>query len=83
MKIGLLAYTDMAEIVFAGDPYLSFVAGPKKSGVAPRKYGNNQKGDTRRTATRVDPAPGIVAPLWGIEDSFRVTDEQVDFAHVG
>ena len=29
MKIGLLAYTDMAEIVFAGDPYLSFVAGPK------------------------------------------------------
>ena len=28
-QVGLLAYTDMAEIVFAGDPYLSFAAGRK------------------------------------------------------
>jgi poly-gamma-glutamate synthesis protein (capsule biosynthesis protein) len=37
LKIGLLAYTDMAEITFAGDPTFH-CAGPEKSGVAPRKY---------------------------------------------
>lgn len=78
MKIGLLAYTDMAEIVFAGDPYLSFVAGPKKSGVAPRKY-EMIKEDIEKNRDKVDLL--AVSLHWGIEDSFRVTDEQVDFAH--
>ena len=51
IKVGLLAYTDMAEIVFAGDPYLSFAAGPEKSGVVPRKY-ETIKEDIRKNRTR-------------------------------
>ncbi|HOQ07346.1 MAG TPA: CapA family protein [Clostridiales bacterium] len=78
MKIGLLAYTDMAEIVFAGDPYLSFAAGPEKSGVAPRKY-ELIKEDIEKNRDKVDLL--VISLHWGIEDSFRVTDEQVEFAH--
>jgi len=78
LKIGLLAYTDMAEIVFAGDPYLSFAAGPEKSGVAPRKYEMIRE-DIRKNRDKVDLL--AVSLHWGIEDSFRVTDEQVEFAH--
>lgn len=78
LKIGLLAYTDMAEIVFAGDPYLSFAAGPEKSGVAPRKY-ETVREDIGKNRDKVDLL--VVSLHWGIEDSFRVTEEQVEFAH--
>lgn len=78
LKIGLLAYTDMAEIVFAGDPYLSFAAGPEKSGVAPRKY-EMIKEDIEKARDKVDLL--AVSLHWGIEDSFKVTAEQVEFAH--
>ena len=78
IRIGLLAYTDMAELVFAGDPYLSFAAGPEKSGVVPRKY-ETIKEDIQKNRDQVDLL--AVSLHWGIEESFRVTDEQVDFAH--
>jgi len=78
LKIGLLAYTDMAEIVFAGDPYLSFAAGPEKSGVAPIKY-EMIKEDIEKARDKVDLL--AVSLHWGIEDSFKVTAEQVEFAH--
>lgn len=78
LKIGLLAYTDMADIVFAGDPYLSFAAGPEKSGVAPRNY-EIIKEDIEKARDKVDLL--AVSLHWGIEDSFKVTSEQVEFAH--
>ncbi len=78
LKIGLLAYTDMAEIIFAGDPYLSFAAGPEKSGVAPRKY-ELIKEDIEKARGQVDLL--AVSLHWGIEESFRITPEQVEFAH--
>lgn len=77
MKIGLLAYTDMAEIVFAGNPYLSFAAGPEKSGVAPRDY-DLIKEDMDKAKEQVDLL--AISLHWGIEDSFRVAPEQVEFA---
>jgi len=78
LKIGLLVYTDMAEIVFAGDPYLSFAAGPEKSGVAPRKY-ELIKEDIDKAREQVDLL--VISLHWGIEESFRVMPEQVEFAH--
>jgi poly-gamma-glutamate synthesis protein (capsule biosynthesis protein) len=78
IKVGLLAYTDMAEIVFAGDPYLSFAAGPEKSGVVPRKY-ETIKEDIRKNRDQVDLL--VVSLHWGIEESFRISGDQVEFAH--
>jgi poly-gamma-glutamate capsule biosynthesis protein CapA/YwtB (metallophosphatase superfamily) len=78
LRIGLLAYTDMAEITFAGDPYISFAAGPEKSGVASRKY-ELIKEDIEKARDQVDLL--AVSLHWGIEDSFRITPEQVEFAH--
>ncbi len=79
LKIGLLAYTDMAEIIFAGDPYLSFAAGPEKSGVVPRKY-ETIKEDIDKARGQVDLL--AISLHWGIEESFRVTPEQIEFAHM-
>lgn len=78
LKIGLLAYTDMAEITFAGDPYLSFAAGPEKSGVVPRKYETIRE-DVLKARDQVDLL--AVSLHWGIEESFKIPPEQVQFAH--
>lgn len=77
IKVGLLAYTDMAELVFAGSPYLSFAAGPEKSGVVPRKYELIRE-DILKAREQVDLL--AVSLHWGIEDSFKITPEQVEFA---
>lgn len=78
LKIGLLAYTDMAELIFAGSPYLSFAAGADKSGLVPRKYETIRE-DVIKLRDQVDLLS--VSLHWGIEDSFKVTPQQVDFAH--
>ena len=78
LKIGLLAYTDMAELVFAGNPYLSFAAGPEKSGVVPRKYETIRE-DILKVREQVDLL--AISLHWGVEDSFTITPEQVEFAH--
>jgi poly-gamma-glutamate capsule biosynthesis protein CapA/YwtB (metallophosphatase superfamily) len=77
LKIGLLAYTDMAELVFAGNPYLSFAAGKEKSGVAPRKYEIVME-DVSKLRDQVDIL--AVSLHWGIEESFKIAPEQVEFA---
>jgi poly-gamma-glutamate capsule biosynthesis protein CapA/YwtB (metallophosphatase superfamily) len=77
LKIGLLAYTDMAELVFAGNPYLSFAAGNEKSGVAPRKYEIVME-DVSKAREQVDLL--AVSLHWGIEESFKIAPEQVEFA---
>ncbi len=78
LKIGLLAYTDMAELTFAGKPYLSFAAGPEKSGVVPRKYETIRE-DILKYRDQVDLL--AISLHWGVEDSFKVSVEQVEFAH--
>jgi poly-gamma-glutamate synthesis protein (capsule biosynthesis protein) len=74
----MLAYTDMAELTFAGKPYLSFAAGPEKSGVVPRKYETIRE-DILKYRDQVDLL--AVSLHWGVEDSFKVSVEQVEFAH--
>lgn len=78
LKIGLLAYSDMAELVFAGDPYLKYSADKDKSGISPRKYEAVIE-DVRKLRGQVDLL--AVSLHWGVEDSFTVSDGQRDFAH--
>lgn len=78
LKIGLLAYTDMAELIFAGDPYLSFASTENKSGLVPRKYETIRE-DISKLREEVDLI--AVSLHWGIEDSFKITDDQIEFAH--
>ncbi len=79
LKIGMLAYTDMAELTFAGKPYLSFAANPEKSGVVPRKYETIRE-DILKYRDQVDLL--AISLHWGVEDSFKVPVEQVEFAHL-
>lgn len=78
LKVGFLAYTDMAELVFAGKPYLSFTAGDDKSGLVPRKYEIIRE-DVLKLRDQVDLV--AVSLHWGIEESFKIPAEQVEFAH--
>ncbi len=78
LKIGLLAYSDMADLIFAGDPYLKYSADKNKSGISPRKY-EAVREDVQKLRGQVDLL--AVSLHWGVEDSFTVTDEQREFAH--
>lgn len=78
MKIGLLAYSDMAELVFAGKPYLRYAADKDKSGVAPLKYEAIRE-DVIKLRSQVDLL--VVSLHWGVEDSFKVRPEQREIAH--
>lgn len=78
VKIGLLAYTDMAEITYKGKPPLSFLAGSDNSGVAPRRLDFVLE-DIKGVRDSVDIL--MVSLHWGIEDSFDVHPSQVSFAH--
>ncbi|HEX2947210.1 MAG TPA: CapA family protein [Clostridia bacterium] len=78
IKIGFLAYSDMAELVFAGDPYLKYSAEADKSGVLPRKY-ETIKEDVEKLRSQVDIL--AVSLHWGVEESFTIPPEQVEFAH--
>jgi poly-gamma-glutamate synthesis protein (capsule biosynthesis protein) len=79
LKIGMLAYTDMAYITYKGNPMLSFSADKNKAGVAPNvsKYIYN---DIKSARSKVDIL--IVSLHWGVENSFNTTPEQTKFAHV-
>jgi len=78
LKIGLLAYTDMAYITYKGNPKLSFYADVNKAGVAPTKEEYILQ-DIKKAREKVDIL--IVSLHWGVEDSFISTPEQVKFAH--
>lgn len=78
LKIGLLSYTDMAEIVYKGKPSISFSAGEEKAGVVPRK-GKYVFEDVNKVEDKVDIL--IVSLHWGLEESFNISPEQVEFAH--
>lgn len=76
-KIGLLSYTDMANYIYEGEPRISFAAGIKKAGVIPRDYEV-----IRQAIAKLRGSVDLLAVSlhWGIEESFTVTAEQVDFA---
>lgn len=78
IKVGFLAYTDMAEMVFAGKPYLSFAAKENKSGLAPRKNDIVLE-DVKKLREQVDLV--AVSLHWGIEDTFKISKDQIEFAH--
>jgi len=78
IKIGLLSYTDMAEVVYRGNPSISFIAGENKAGVAPRKLEYIRE-DIGKVRDNVDIL--IISLHWGVEESFDVTPQQVEFAH--
>lgn len=78
LKIALLSYTDMADILYKGNPPISFAAGNNKYGVAPRKL-EYIKEDIKRIRDSVDII--IISLHWGVEESFNVLPSQTEFAH--
>lgn len=79
VKVGMLAYTDMSEVMYKGDPPLMFIAENDKAGVAPRytdvKYIIE---DIVKVRDEVDIL--MVSLHWGVEESFDVLTSQRDFA---
>ncbi len=78
IRMGLLAYSDMTQYIYAGNPAIRFAAGLDKAGVAPREY-EAIKEDIAALRGQVDLV--AVSLHWGVEESFTVTPEQVEFAH--
>lgn len=81
IKIGLLSYTDMAEVTYKGNPPLMFIAGKNKAGVAkrPLKFDDSIKNDIEKLRKEVDIL--MVSLHWGNEEHFDIWDTQVEFAH--
>ncbi|MGE5582924.1 MAG: CapA family protein [Bacillota bacterium] len=81
LKVGLLSYTDMAEILYKGNPPYRFGAGDLKPGVNPRPPAFNEtiKKELKEARGQVDLL--MVSLHWGVEESFTVLKNQRDFAH--
>ncbi len=81
VKVGLLSYTDMAEVTYKGNPPLMFIAGENKAGVAKRpiKFDDTIKSEVEKLRKEVDIL--MVSLHWGFEESFEIWDSQVEFAH--
>lgn len=78
VKMGVLAYTEMAEMVYKGNPSIKFAAGINQAGVAPLQLKRIEE-DIRVLRDKVDIL--AVSLHWGIEDSCEVTPQQVATAH--
>lgn len=78
LKYGVLAYTDMAEYTYVGNPNISYAAGRAKSGVAPRKLELILE-DIAKIRPEVDIL--AVSLHWGVEESFDIPASQTEFAH--
>ncbi|MBP7176416.1 MAG: AmmeMemoRadiSam system protein B [Thermoclostridium sp.] len=78
VKMGVLAYTEMAEMVHRGNPSIKFAAGINQAGVAPLQLKRIEE-DIRALRDEVDIL--AVSLHWGVEDSCEVTPEQVEMAH--
>lgn len=77
IRIGIISYTDMA-YTYVGNPSINYAAGNDRAGVAPRKYESIRE-DIIRLRDQVDLI--AVSLHWGVEETFRITPEMVDFAH--
>jgi poly-gamma-glutamate capsule biosynthesis protein CapA/YwtB (metallophosphatase superfamily) len=78
LKVGMVSYTDMSEVVYKGEPTLRFMAEKDRYGVAPRTF-EYIKEDIHKLRGKVDII--IVSLHWGVEESFDILPEQVEFAH--
>ena len=78
LKTAVFAYTDMAEIVYRGNPQINFLATDSRYGVAPRKMEYILE-DIDKVKNEADLI--IVSLHWGVEDSFNVQKEQREFAY--
>jgi poly-gamma-glutamate capsule biosynthesis protein CapA/YwtB (metallophosphatase superfamily) len=78
IKTALLAYTTFAELTYAGKPYQNFAAGPEKSGLVRDRYETIRE-DILKIRDQVDLV--AISMHWGVEDSFKVTNEQKELAH--
>ncbi len=81
VKVGLIGYTDMADIIYGGNPPLKFSAEADKAGVSPRPpvFDDSIRKDIDRVRGKVDIL--IVSLHWGWEESFNISNSQIDFAH--
>lgn len=77
-KTAVFAYTDMAEIVYKGNPQINFLATDSRYGVAPREMEYILE-DIEKVKNEADLV--IVSFHWGVEDSFSVQKEQREFAY--
>lgn len=78
IRLGLLSYTDMVQYIYAGNPSLKYAADTDKAGVTPRIYEYIRE-DIAGIRAQVDLV--AISLHWGVEESFTVTPEQVEFAH--
>lgn len=78
IRMGLLSYTDMAQYIYAGNPAISYAADTDKAGVAPIIYEYIRE-DIAGIREQVDLV--AISLHWGVEESFTITPEQVEFAH--
>ncbi|MCX7710749.1 MAG: CapA family protein [Clostridia bacterium] len=78
LKIGMLSYTDMSEVLYKGNPPIRFIADKSKAGVAPRNTGYIKE-DVDKLRKEADLV--IVSLHWGKEESFDVLPEQIELAH--
>lgn len=78
VRVGMLAYTEMAEVVHPGNPPIKFAADAGRAGVAPLRLDWIEE-DIRTLREMVDIL--IISLHWGTEDSYEVTPKQVQMAH--
>lgn len=77
VKIGFISYTDMA-YMYLGNPNINYAAGDDRAGVAPRKMELILE-DLEKLQSQVDIS--AVSLHWGVEETFKITPEMVEFAH--
>lgn len=77
VKIGFISYTDMA-YTYPGNPSINYSADDDRAGLAPRRY-ELIKEDIDKLRPNVDLV--AVSLHWGVEETFKITPEMVDFAH--
>lgn len=78
VRVGILAYTEMARIVHPGNPPIKFAANANRAGVAPLKLDWIEE-DIRSLRKKADIL--IISLHWGTENSYEVTPQQVQMAH--
>jgi poly-gamma-glutamate capsule biosynthesis protein CapA/YwtB (metallophosphatase superfamily) len=74
---GLISFTDMA-YTYSGSPNLNIKAAENRAGVVAREY-ETIKQDILAIKDSVDIL--AVSLHWGVEESFTITPEQIEFAH--
>ncbi len=77
VTFGLLSYSDMVTYTYAGTPNISYNAGIEKAGAMPRDYETIRE-DIAALRSEVDLV--AVSLHWGIEESFQIPSDQIEFA---